>query len=227
MISIALVKCKYCGKQFDRAKVNHYRIPYGSKFRYSHIDCYKEAKVNGTEKNEGELVELDKFSPCIFCSKLINLSNERFVQVQTNKYAHFTCFQKDQVREKTDQEKLDEYIIKLFDLDYVTPKIRKQIEKYLKENRFTLTGILSSLKYFYEVKKNSTEDANDGIGIVPYIYETAKNYYYALYMTNLANREKNIQDYIPKVVEVKVTPQKRKPFGHNKFSMVEKDDVNE
>jgi len=44
--------------------------------------------------------------------------------------------------------------------------------------------MLKALKYWYEVKKNPL-DTNRGIGIIPYIYNQAKEYYYALYLANL------------------------------------------
>jgi hypothetical protein len=43
---------------------------------------------------------------------------------------------------------------------------------------YTYSGIKRTLEYFYEVKKNSIEKANGGIGIVPWVYEEAKRYYY-------------------------------------------------
>ena len=48
---MAIVKCKYCGKQFDREKEAYIQIPYGQKsFRYGHANCYIDAVNNKTEK---------------------------------------------------------------------------------------------------------------------------------------------------------------------------------
>jgi hypothetical protein len=45
---------------------------------------------------------------------------------------------------------------------------------------YTYSGIHRSLEYFYEVKGNSLDKANGGIGIVPFVYQDAYNYYYSL-----------------------------------------------
>jgi hypothetical protein len=38
-------------------------------------------------------------------------------------------------------------------------------------------GQLLTLKYFYEIKKNSVKKSNGSIGIIPFIYEDARCYY--------------------------------------------------
>ena len=53
--------------------------------------------------------------------------------------------------------------------------------------------MLKSLKWFYEVKHNDKESSNGRIGIIPYIYDDAKNYYYQLYLAN--ERNKDISNY--------------------------------
>lgn len=221
---LAIVSCKYCGKSFNREKIDHVRIPHGKVFRYSHIECYNEAKKNGIEKAQGELVNIDVTTPCIYCKKLIDLKKDKYVKIQEDKYAHLTCVQEDAKVEKTDEQLLHQYIIRLFNLDYLTPRIRKQIEIYIKENKFTYHGILCTLKYFYEVKRNSPSDANESIGIVPYVYDDARKYYYALHLTNLQNKDKNIQDYIPKQINISIHPKKREPMRRNKHFSVEEDE---
>ena len=64
--------------------------------------------------------------------------------------------------------------------------------------------MLKALIYFFEVKGNSIEKANNGIGILPYIYQEAYQYYYSLYLAKLVNQEKNIEDYKPKIRIVEI-----------------------
>jgi hypothetical protein len=52
-----------------------------------------------------------------------------------------------------------------------------QRKKFLKENRFTNKGIYFTLKYFYEIKHNAWDKGNGGIGIVPYVYKEATEYW--------------------------------------------------
>ena len=48
---MAIVKCKYCNKQFDREKVPYVQIPYGPKsFRYGHSACYIDAVNKSIKK---------------------------------------------------------------------------------------------------------------------------------------------------------------------------------
>jgi UDP-N-acetylmuramyl pentapeptide synthase len=57
------------------------------------------------------------------------------------------------------------------------------------EYNYTYSGMLKTLVWWYEVKGNTTEKSNEGIGIIPFIYKNACDYYYALYLANLANAE--------------------------------------
>ena len=92
----------------------------------------------------------------------------------------------------------------------VTAKIAKQIEKYHKELGFTYSGMLKSLKYHYEINKNSTVQANGGIGIIPYVYDEAKNYYYSIALAHYYNQEINdVKSYEVKTYNI-ASPQNKK-----------------
>ena len=62
--------------------------------------------------------------------------------------------------------------------------------------------MLKTLIYWYEVKGNSTEKANGGIGIIPFVYKQACDYYYSLYLAISANENKDISEYKPIVREI-------------------------
>lgn len=51
-----------------------------------------------------------------------------------------------------------------------------QMQKF-KRQGMPYRGQLLTLKYFYEIKKNSTEKSRGSIGIIPFVYEEAKTYY--------------------------------------------------
>ena len=131
-----------------------------------------------------------------------------------NRYAHIECAQKaglkgeliEPPQKDPDLIALEEYVMKLFNSTYVIPNIRKQINKFHDEYKFTYKGILQSLVYFFELKGNSTEKAPESIGIVPYIYREATQYYYNLYLAKVANNQKNINDYKPKIKHIEITP---------------------
>ena len=42
---------------------------------------------------------------------------------------------------------------------------------------YTYKGIQQALYYFFEVEHNSVSKANESIGIVPYVYERAQDYF--------------------------------------------------
>ena len=87
----------------------------------------------------------------------------------------------------------------------------KQLKEYKEQYNFTSTGILKTLIYWYEIKGNSTEKANGGIGIIPYVYNDALKYYYTLYLAKLANESKNIEIYKPKEKVIEILPPKVQP----------------
>ena len=100
---------------------------------------------------------------------------------------------------KGNEEWLDytwEFLTKemLMEIDFI--KFKKQWESYLKKN-MTAKGIYFSLKYYYDIQKAPRNKAKGGIGIVPYVYDEACQYYYALYLAQLVNQEKNIEEYKP------------------------------
>jgi hypothetical protein len=115
--------------------------------------------------------------------------------------------------------------MKLFKEDYVNARIRKQINEFLNKYNYTYSGIHRSLEYFYDIKGNSIEKANGGIGIVPFIYQDAYNYYYNLWLAKERNKNKNIQEFIPKTVEVKIPPPQRKIKVKKKFTFLDEEEV--
>lgn len=56
--------------------------------------------------------------------------------------------------------------------------IAKQWGTFLKQG-YTAKGMYLTLRYFYDVKKGDKEKANGGIGIIPFIYKDAENYWRA------------------------------------------------
>lgn len=143
-----------------------------------------------------------------------------FIETGKHRYAHKEC-PPPEVNE--DKEKLEKYIMQLFKIQSIDQKIRKQINQYINEYKYTYSGILKSLIYFYEIKGNTIEKANGGIGIVPYIYQNAYNYYYALWEAQQKNVDKDIKMYVPKVIEI-IIPEPQRPVKKNKkFSFLDEE----
>jgi len=114
---------------------------------------------------------------CPWCEEWFKTDEvENTYDKKLKRYFHDNCY-KAYERELHHKEELKKYILNMFNYKGLGPKINSQIKKYRTELNFTYEGILKSLKYFYDIKGNSIEKANGGIGIVPYVYQEANNYY--------------------------------------------------
>ena len=91
------------------------------------------------------------------------------------------------------------------------------------EYNFTYSGIHKSLTYFFEVKGNSIEKANGGIGIVPYVYQQAYRYYYALWEAQQKNKDKVVVEYVPTVKEIVIPVPQRQVKKRKVFSFLDEE----
>ncbi|KFZ25962.1 MAG: hypothetical protein KQ78_01918 [Candidatus Izimaplasma bacterium HR2] len=77
----------------------------------------------------------------------------------------------------SDRDSLYLFMCELFGYEYVVPRVRKQINEIMEEYKYTYKGIELTLDYIYRIEKMDKQKANGGIGIVPYFYERAKEFY--------------------------------------------------
>lgn len=128
-----------------------------------------------------------KMCKCAICNIDFDRNSIQAVKYGARRYAHFSCYPKGELveMEKKQEEdpdflKLKNYISSLFE----TPNwsmINKQIKDYINNYNYSYLGILKSLIFFYDIKKNDKSKANNAIGIVPYIYQQAYDYYLAIF----------------------------------------------
>lgn len=109
--------------------------------------------------------------------------------------------------------------------DFITPRVRKQINTYIEQYQYTYSGIRKALVYFYEIKGNSTEKANGGIGIVPYVYKDAFNYYYSIWEANQKNQNKDVQEFVSKEKVIKIEPPKRNLRKRRLFAFLDEEEA--
>lgn len=159
---------------------------------------------------------------CHFCKKSFNKDQVPYEQLSETRYAHKTCALKEATRERTDEEKLYDYIMDIFHTDYVPPLIRKQVAEFMEQYNYTFSGIHKALVFFHKVQGNPIQ-IEKGIAIVPFIYKDAYNYYYAIWEANTKNAAKNIADYIPKVREVRILPPERKVEKRKLFTFLDEE----
>lgn len=201
-----IVICKYCNEKFDRDTIPFVQV---AARRYAHATCAKERGVNLP------VIDPNNIVICKYCNKTLDIREA--VKITTGCFAHPEC-----IDHLTDSEILDQYIMKMFEVDYVPPNIKKQINQYVKDYRFTYSGILKSLKYFFEVKKQPINKNSQTIGIVPYVYQQAYNYYYTIWLANQKNQDVVIEK--PKVVEIQIQRPNREKRHSNKFNFLEEEE---
>lgn len=164
---------------------------------------------------------------CIYCKQNFDRDKYSFVQISPRRYAHKECANQEQERtkkEEADKIALEEYIMKLLGEEFVSPRVRKQINTYIEQYQYTYSGIRKALIYFYDVKGNSKEKANGGIGIVPYVYKDAFNYYYAIWEAKEKNQGKDVKSFIPDEKIVTITSPQRKLKKRKLFSFLDEEE---
>lgn len=223
-MSMATITCKYCGKKFDRDKEAYVQIPLGKTFRYGHSECYLEAVNNKTEKNTYEIWDPKLSTTCFWCHQAIYPNQNDVIEMPQLKgrYVHKKC---SEVHPQDSKDELMLYIIKLYGLkdDYILPRYMLQLSSFEKEYNFTYSGMLKALKYWYEVKKHPV-DKTKGMGIIPYIYKQAYEYYYSLWLAEEQNKTKDLNDYIPKDIVVVIPSPQRQIEKRKMFTFLDEEE---
>lgn len=108
---------------------------------------------------------------CQYCKSQANkVEKEKAIRIDEKNF-HPACASK-----YVDRKELTETICRIFKFKAPGPRNNAYITKFLNEG-MTLKGMTNSLIYFYEIKKNSIEKSNNGIGIIPWVYEEAQQYF--------------------------------------------------
>lgn len=164
---------------------------------------------------------------CSICGEQFDANIIPFEKTHNgHRYAHVECFNHQEelkTQEQKDRERLEEYIKKLFNIEKLNPRLYKTLKQYIDEYNYSYSGILKALTYFYEVKGNDVSKANGGIGIVPYCYQDAYNYYYSLWVARQKNNEKVIHNYEPEILEIVIPSPERKVFKRKLFSFLDEE----
>ena len=148
---------------------------------------------------------------CSKCGKRFNRDIEQAVRTGARRYGHASCYPDNSdfvpllvKGEDPDLTKLKDFINQLYGKNANWAQINRQIKIYTTENNYTYSGILKSLVYFYQVKGNSIDKSNYALGIVPFVYQDAYNYYYSLFLAQNQNKTKDIKSLVTKVKEITI-----------------------
>lgn len=163
---------------------------------------------------------------CAVCGEQFDTNAIQAVKHGARRYAHYTCFQEGELvplgpESDPDLIKLKDYITTLFGDNANWAMINKQIKKYKEEQNYSYSGMLKSLVYFFDVKHNPKDKANNAIGIIPFVYNDAYNYYFSLFMAQQATQDKTLNTTIK---EIKIKPPQMRGTKQQFFDLGEWDD---
>ena len=165
---------------------------------------------------------------CSICGVQFDRDKIQAVRTGARRYAHYDCKPDGELvpleikkEEDKDLKALKDYITKLYGDKANWHLIMKQIKDFQTQFNYSLSGMLKSLIWFYEIKGNSPEKSNGGIGIIPYAYQDAFNYYYSLFVAQSKNEK--IQELTNKVKEVVIPPPEIK-LPKRLFNLEDEDD---
>lgn len=146
---------------------------------------------------------------CRICKAKIDTDKtDDWIMPTKNYYYHKTCYEdfgrkKGAIKEGDINIELDDEMWFSAVYDYlkkdlkIVPnftKLSSQWKNYLKKG-MTAKGIYFTLRYFYEIQKGDTSKSEEGIGIVPYIYDEG-----TCYWGERNQRDKGICDRIEKQI---------------------------
>lgn len=130
---------------------------------------------------------------CYYCNGRFDRDKEPFVQVSARRYCHKECAPKEKQvvvnKEEQDYNDLVEYIKKLFKMPVLLNMINNQIREYKSKYGYSYSGMRKTLYWFYELKNHPVKGYDKSIGIIPYVYNDAMDYYYHLYLAEIAAKE--------------------------------------
>ena len=96
-------------------------------------------------------------------------------------YYHLNCYNTWKTGQNlTDDDWVEliyDFLARDLKVSYDYWKCEAQRKKYIKQNSCTNKGIYFALKYFYEIQHNDWNAGHEGIGIIPYIYGKAAEYW--------------------------------------------------
>lgn len=147
---------------------------------------------------------------CAFCG--LASAKETLVRYEQKNF-HENC-----LNDYLKRKELFAYVAKIFKFKSESkpgPKILSQVSSFREKYGYSYEDMLIALQYQYEIVKADIKGANEGIGIVPYVMDEAKEFF-----KNFEKKQEDIAEKIEKQVtnndyqsiEVKVKPKKIKRF---------------
>lgn len=170
---------------------------------------------------------------CRICGERFDTEKEPTFR-KSNWYAHQKCYDEREAAKSQDEKDLDhlmEYCSRLYGRLFNYNQTLRLAKSYHEKNGFSFSGIERTMKYVYEIKKEPIEKGNGSIGIVPYMYDKAYNYWYSIWEANHAVKPHILEKYEPKVIHIQIPVPERKEMirkkPYNFLDLEEGDDYGE
>lgn len=149
-----------------------------------------------------------KIPKCKWCNEWVDKSLNDFTKTNSG-YYHNSCYEKFEINKQHMQE-LYSYICEIYKIKFPTGWMMKQIKEYKEKRNYTYKGMELTLRFIYEVENKYLLDASEtGLGLIPYYYEKAKQYYINLQKIKKSVEKIEIHNE-PEVIYLKPPTKKRK-----------------
>jgi hypothetical protein len=132
---------------------------------------------------------------CSICGKSFDRDKIPCVKTSGRRYAHATCvgeLSEEERQRQQDEATFWKYVKEIYGSNYNYMLIKKQVENFQKEYNYTISGMYKTLYWFYVINGGSTSNSN-GIGIIPYVYDKAENYFRQQYIIQEKNKTKTVR----------------------------------
>lgn len=166
---------------------------------------------------------------CPYCNEYFDRDSEPYILIG-RRYAHPGCAAKaEQEKPQLEKDKDEVYEVckRIFgkELSYMTTM--RLFEKYIDPNgkyKFTTSGVIRTLVYYYEILKNPvTKEANNTIGIVPFVYQQAYDYYFKIWEAQESNKNISFEEFKPKEVVINIPDPKCEVKKRKLFSFLDEE----
>ena len=149
---------------------------------------------------------------CPYCEQMFDRNSEDFIKVG-RRYAHKKCqekYEESATEEEKEYKKLYYFTKELFGNQFNYVLVKQQVDKYIQQG-YTSKGIRLSLDWFFNIQHNPIANSK-GVGIVPYVYKEAMEYFLAI--QEVRDKNKNISNYSvrTKQITIPLPQQKIKPI---------------
>lgn len=153
---------------------------------------------------------------CPVCMEQFYREENEYVQLG-RRYYHKECYESMEEEQRIIQEIHEKMRQTLGNL-YIKQKVTKQVKDYLDEGK-TAQGILDTIKYWFDVRKEDATKSAGGIGIVGYIYNEAQKYWNEKEMRESRNKDIDLSCFDEPVVYTITPTPIRKPKRVKLFNL--------